>query len=88
MLLPARAGGVVGRWIKRLSLAIVGTTVPVSEVCKAHPLLATGRTCINGLTGVPNLDTGQVQFPQQEHLLLYRITVRSHSMVIRVARLA
>ncbi len=43
---------------------------------KAHPLLATGRTCINGLTGVPNLDTGQVQFPQQEHLLLYRITVR------------
>jgi hypothetical protein len=37
--------------------------------------LATGRTCINGLTGVPNLDTGQVQFPQQEHLLLYRITV-------------
>ncbi len=37
--------------------------------------MATGRTCINGLTDVPNLDTGQVQFPQQEHLLLYRITV-------------
>ncbi len=32
MLLPARAGGVVGRWIKRLSLAIVETTVPVSGV--------------------------------------------------------
>ncbi len=30
VLLPARAGGMVGRWIKRLSLAIVGTTVPVS----------------------------------------------------------
>ncbi len=34
--------------------------------------MATGTTCINGLTGVPNFDTQQ---EQQEHLLLYRITV-------------
>jgi hypothetical protein len=34
--------------------------------------------------GVPNLDTGQVQFPKQEHLLPYRITVDvSHSTIVK-----
>jgi hypothetical protein len=37
--------------------------------------LVGGGTCIKGLTGVPNLDTRQVQFPQQEHSLLCGITV-------------
>ncbi len=50
--------GVMGRWNNRLPWAIGGTTVPVSGV-RLIPLLATGRTCINGITGVPTLDTVQ-----------------------------
>ncbi len=73
MLLPARAGG-GGEMDQETPIGYSRNNCPCFR-SKAHPLLATGRTCINGLTGVPNLDTGQVQFPQQEHLLLYRITV-------------
>ncbi len=77
MLLLARAGG-GGEIEQETPIGYSRNNCPCFR-SKAHPLLAKGRTCINGLTGVPNLDTGQVQFPQQEHLLLYRITVYARS---------
>ncbi len=73
MLLPARAGG-GGEIDLEIPIGCSRNNCSCFR-SKAHPQLATGRTCINGLTGVPNLDTGQVLFPQQEHLHLYRITV-------------
>ncbi len=75
MLMPVRAGG-GGEMDEETLNGYSRNNCPCFR-SKVHPLLATGSICINGLTDVPNLDTGQVQFPQQEHLLLYRITVHS-----------
>ncbi len=69
--------GVVGRWNNRLQIGHRRNNCPCFR-SKAHPLLARGRTCINGLTGVQQLRYRASAIPTTGHSLPYRITVYVH----------